>query len=57
MMAFPLSAIAKSGGTQFTLGPKTRAWVERTHARPAYQRAMQRMHEEEAAQVHGPAPE
>lgn len=57
MMIFPLGAIAKSGGRELALGPKTEAWVQRMHARPAYARAMARMRDEEAAQVDGPAPE
>lgn len=57
MMIFPLGAIAKSGGAALALGPKTEAWVQRMHARPAYARAMARMRDEEAAQVDGPAPE
>lgn len=56
-MIFPLSAIAKQGRGEFELGPKTLAWVERIHSRPAYERAMKRMKEEEQSQVSGPAPE
>lgn len=57
MMIFPLSAIAKGGGGEFTLGPKTLAWVNRTEERSAYARAMKRMKEEEEKQVTGPSAE
>lgn len=57
MMIFPLSAIAKGGRGEYTLGPKTLAWVERTENRSAYTRAMKRMKEEEDKQVTGPSPE
>ena len=37
-MSFPLEAAAASGGV--ALGPKIGAFLERIHARPAYQRAL-----------------
>jgi glutathione S-transferase len=40
-MSFPVEAASKRGG----LGadrPRLRAWLDRIHARPAYQRALER---------------
>lgn len=56
MMSFPLTAIAKDASTGLTLGPKTLDWVYRIQERPAYKRGMERMKDEEAKQVTGPAP-
>ncbi|GMK56455.1 hypothetical protein CspeluHIS016_0302950 [Cutaneotrichosporon spelunceum] len=51
MMLFPLNSIAE--GTrkgQYEIGPATRRWVDSISARPAYQRAVARIDEEEAGQ-------
>jgi len=39
-MSFPLEAAAARGGLR--LGPRTAAFLERIHARPAYQRALEK---------------
>ena len=41
MMSFPLEAARSRGGLDATR-PATIAWIERVHARPAYQRALAR---------------
>jgi len=51
MMEFPLHSIAYGGRkNSFTLGPKTQAWVDAIRARPAFERAMARIKEEEEKQ-------
>ena len=40
MMSFPLEAARSRGGLDGTR-PHTMAWLERVHARPAYQRALE----------------
>lgn len=51
MMFYPINSIGT--GTRkdiFTLGPKTRAWLERVRERPALKRALARVEEEEKTQ-------
>lgn len=51
MMEFPLNSIAYGGRKNaFVLGPKTQAWIDAVRARPAFERAMARMKEEEEKQ-------
>ena len=40
-MSFPLEAVAARGGLDATR-PRLMAWLARIHARPAYQRAIER---------------
>jgi glutathione S-transferase len=50
-MFFPLNSIDKGGRKgQFEIGDATKRWLESVRARPAYQRAVARMEEEEAGQ-------
>jgi len=42
MMSFPLEAAGKRAGLEAARYPKLAAFVDRIHARPAYQRALQR---------------
>ena len=41
-LSFPLEAFAARGGLDAAHYPKLSAWLQRIHARPAYQRALQR---------------
>jgi glutathione S-transferase len=41
MMSFPLEAAAARGGLDSAF-PRLSGWLERIHARPAYQRALER---------------
>lgn len=51
MMAFALNNIAYGGKVRlYSLGPASLAWVDRMRARPAFQRAQQRIKDEEAWQ-------
>ncbi|GMK54569.1 hypothetical protein CspeluHIS016_0111550 [Cutaneotrichosporon spelunceum] len=55
MMFFPLNSIAygrsrPSAPRVYELGKESDAWVERMRARPAFERALARMHDEEEAQ-------
>lgn len=47
-MLTPINAVQ---GNKVPLGPNTQAWVKRVKSRPAYQRAMARMKDEEAKQA------
>ncbi|KAL7421970.1 bifunctional glutathione transferase/peroxidase [Cryptotrichosporon argae] len=54
LMSFPLESLAYGDGAKagFSVGPQTRAWVDRVRARPAHQRALARLQEsEDAAQA------
>jgi hypothetical protein len=51
MLGWSLFVIApESGKRAFPFGPATEAWVARTRARPAYERAMARIAAEEKKQ-------
>ncbi|WOO82809.1 Glutathione S-transferase 3 [Vanrija pseudolonga] len=51
MLAFALNNIAYGGKVRlYSLGPASLAWVDRMRARPAFQRAQQRIKDEEAWQ-------
>ena len=41
-MSFPLEAATARGGLTANQHPKLKAYIERIHARPAYQRALQK---------------
>jgi len=50
MLLFPIQAVINdpSRVNGLTVGPGLVAWLERVHARPAYQRGIKRQLEEEA---------